>query len=81
MYRSIPSSFVNALHFLNKLTTVKATMTESTVNGVAETSRLRLTGRAFYESIGSPNMIVAPMVDRSEFVCSPIIPARRNKVC
>ena len=28
----------------------------------------RLHGRAFYESIGSPKMIVAPMVDRSEFV-------------
>ncbi len=30
--------------------------------------RVKLTGRAFYESIGSPKMIVAPMVDRSEFV-------------
>jgi hypothetical protein len=28
----------------------------------------KLHGRAFYESIGSPKMIVAPMVDRSEFV-------------
>jgi hypothetical protein len=28
----------------------------------------KLHGRAFYESIGSPMMIVAPMVDRSEFV-------------
>ncbi|KAK4938338.1 tRNA dihydrouridine synthase [Elasticomyces elasticus] len=27
----------------------------------------KLFGRAFYESIGSPKMIVAPMVDRSEF--------------
>ncbi|KAJ9638161.1 tRNA dihydrouridine synthase [Knufia peltigerae] len=30
-------------------------------------TRPKLTGRAFYESIGSPKMIVAPMVDRSEF--------------
>lgn len=33
--------------------------------------RVKLTGRAFYESIGSPKMIVAPMVDRSEFVSTP----------
>lgn len=30
----------------------------------------KLVGRQFYESIGSPKYIVAPMVDRSEFVCS-----------
>jgi hypothetical protein len=30
----------------------------------------KLTGRAFYESIGSPKMVIAPMVDRSEFVGS-----------
>ncbi|KIW19187.1 hypothetical protein PV08_03481 [Exophiala spinifera] len=29
--------------------------------------RPKVTGRAFYESIGSPKWIVAPMVDRSEF--------------
>jgi hypothetical protein len=29
----------------------------------------KLHGRAFYESIGSPKFIVAPMVDQSEFVC------------
>ncbi|KAK2749986.1 hypothetical protein FQN55_002704 [Onygenales sp. PD_40] len=28
----------------------------------------KLLGRAFYESLGSPKMILAPMVDRSEFV-------------
>lgn len=28
----------------------------------------KLHGREFYESIGSPKMIIAPMVDRSEFV-------------
>ena len=31
----------------------------------------KLQGRAFYESIGSPKFIVAPMVDQSEFVCRP----------
>ena len=30
--------------------------------------RRKLTGRAFYESLGSPKMILAPMVDQSEFV-------------
>jgi hypothetical protein len=30
----------------------------------------KLTGRAFYESIGSPKIVLAPMVDRSEFVGS-----------
>ena len=30
--------------------------------------RRKLTGRTFYESLGSPKMILAPMVDQSEFV-------------
>ena len=30
----------------------------------------KLLGRQFYESMGSPKYIVAPMVDRSEFVGS-----------
>lgn len=29
----------------------------------------KLTGRAFYESIGKPKFVLAPMVDQSEFVC------------
>lgn len=32
--------------------------------------RKKLLGRQFYESIGSPKYIIAPMVDRSEFVGS-----------
>jgi tRNA-dihydrouridine synthase 1 len=31
--------------------------------------RKKLHGRAFYESLGSPKVILAPMVDQSEFVC------------
>ena len=30
--------------------------------------RQKLTGRAFYEKLGSPKMVLAPMVDQSEFV-------------
>lgn len=30
----------------------------------------KLHGRAFYESLGSPKLILAPMVDQSEFVSS-----------
>ena len=36
----------------------------------------KLHGRAFYESIGSPKMVVAPMVDRSEFVSTRALPSR-----
>ena len=31
-------------------------------------ARRKLVGRAFYQSLGSPKMILAPMVDQSEFV-------------
>ena len=34
----------------------------------AASKRQKLTGRAFYESIGKPIYILAPMVDQSEFV-------------
>lgn len=33
----------------------------------------KLHGRAFYESIGSPKYVVAPMVDQSEFVCHMLV--------
>jgi hypothetical protein len=36
-------------------------MSQSTKTG-------KLHGRAFYESIGSPKLILAPMVEQSEFV-------------
>ncbi|KEF53290.1 tRNA-dihydrouridine synthase 1 [Exophiala aquamarina CBS 119918] len=42
-------------------------MAQAMANGEGHTSAGKLTGRAFYESIGSPRMVVAPMVDRSEF--------------
>lgn len=39
-------------------------------HGVAQTNgkRTKLHGRAFYESIGSPKLVLAPMVEQSEFV-------------
>ena len=42
------------------------------VSAANPAKRVKLTGRAFYESIGSPKLIVAPMVDRSEFVSTAI---------
>ena len=39
-----------------------------------EAKRQKLTGRAFYESIGSPKLILAPMVDQSEFVGIQLLP-------
>lgn len=39
--------------------------------GDATPAKQKLFGRAFYESIGSPKHVVAPMVDQSEFVSSP----------
>lgn len=33
-------------------------------------AKAKIRGRAFYESIGSPKYVVAPMVDQSEFVSS-----------
>jgi tRNA-dihydrouridine synthase 1 len=37
-------------------------------NGDGPRKRVKLHGRAFYESIGSPKLVLAPMVEQSEFV-------------
>lgn len=42
-------------------------MAESTQSS-PPAKRRKITGRPFYESLGSPKMILAPMVDQSEFV-------------
>lgn len=42
--------------------------TPASANLPSPATRRKLKGRAFYESLGSPKMILAPMVDQSEFV-------------
>ncbi|KAI1768664.1 FMN-linked oxidoreductase [Hypoxylon sp. FL1150] len=39
----------------------------SSTTTASETAKAKLHGRAFYESIGSPKFVLAPMVDQSEF--------------
>jgi tRNA-dihydrouridine synthase 1 len=46
---------------------VEETTSTSETNGELP-KKTKLHGRAFYESLGSPKMILAPMVDQSEYV-------------
>lgn len=48
-------------------------MTDGKVDRPADEMPQKLHGRAFYESIGSPKFVVAPMVDQSEFVSLSIV--------
>jgi hypothetical protein len=56
--------------------TMASNGTTTTAQGSAADAKPKLHGRAFYESIGSPKFVVAPMVDQSEFVSV----TRREKV-
>lgn len=47
---------------------VPAPAGDATAAATTTTRPTKLHGRAFYESIGSPKFIVAPMVNQSEFV-------------
>ncbi|KAI0851717.1 FMN-linked oxidoreductase [Daldinia vernicosa] len=42
-------------------------MASTTANGATTAAKAKLHGRMFYESIGSPKFVLAPMVDQSEF--------------
>lgn len=53
---------------LTKARTFEKKTFSSVSSAMAAPQSTKLHGRAFYESIGSPKMILAPMVDRSEFV-------------
>ena len=52
-----------------KTSSRKGSIDASTVSPGPTPMRKKLHGRAFYESIGSPKFVLAPMVDQSEFVC------------
>lgn len=44
-------------------------MASTAANGATTAAKTKLHGRVFYESIGSPKFVLAPMVGQSEFVC------------
>jgi hypothetical protein len=63
--------------FTKHFAVLATNMSGETVSGRAEAvegivgqpaKRVKLHGRAFYESIGSPKIVLAPMVEQSEFV-------------
>jgi hypothetical protein len=49
--------------------TAPSAQAHSNGTGPVQAKKAKLHGRAFYESIGSPKLILAPMVEQSEFVC------------
>jgi hypothetical protein len=53
------------------------TLSPTATTDASSTDRKKLHGRAFYESIGSPKVVLAPMVDQSEFVGFPNFASRR----
>lgn len=48
--------------------TAPSAQAHSNGTGPVHAKKAKLHGRAFYESIGSPKLILAPMVEQSEFV-------------
>jgi len=62
LHRTMASESTNP----HQITMNGAESTPQTSNG----PRRKLHGRAFYQSIGSPKIVLAPMVDQSEFVRS-----------
>lgn len=59
----------------------KVTMAAEVMKGGGQERGKKLHGRAFYESIGAPKYILAPMVDQSEIVSFRflVLPHRRGE--
>lgn len=67
-FSAVPNTF-------RGVATMTATAPAPEAAAASPPAKTKLHGRAFYESIGSPKYIVAPMVDQSEFVC--LVPSNR----
>lgn len=67
-------SAANGEHSNHGSSVQREILPEQTANIVSNPKKLH--GRAFYESLGSPRFVLAPMVDQSEFVFLPLRPKR-----
>ena len=65
--RCIPCFTTLLLHPPSSMT-VNSTITPPMTSGAPPKPKPKLTGRDFYNSLGSPKTIVAPMVEQSELV-------------
>lgn len=63
--------FLCVRSFSRRISAFLPAMTVDT-DSEAPAKKRKLLGREFYESIGSPTTIVAPMVEQSEYVCGPL---------
>lgn len=64
--------FLCARSFSRRISAFLPAMTVVDTDSEAPAKKRKLLGREFYESIGSPTTIVAPMVEQSEYVCGPL---------
>jgi hypothetical protein len=64
------NSVRTATIFVRNMTadTASASPSDAQLEPSQNGSRPKLHGRAFYESLGSPRIVLAPMVEQSEFV-------------
>lgn len=81
LYRPTPTrGFADLRTGLRQLCSMAVASGEETRPTVKDgEERTKLHGRAFYESIGSPKYVVAPMVDQSEFVSLSRSPLNRHR--